>query len=80
MIVESRSSEPWTKPIDIAYSKSATVPRLGGFTTNGFLALSCDGAVHFVSDTVSPDTLRAFITKDTSDAFKIVGIPIQYDK
>ena len=27
MVVESRSKEPWTKPIDIAYSKSATVPR-----------------------------------------------------
>lgn len=80
LIAESRSREPWTKPIDIAYSKSATVPRFGGFATNGFLALSCDGAVHFISDTVSPDSLRAFITKDTSDTFTIVGIPYQYDK
>ena len=79
MIVESRSREPWTRPIDIAYSKSFTVPRFGGFTKNGFLALSCDGAVHFVSDTVSPDMLRAFISKDTTDTFTIVGIPYQYE-
>lgn len=79
MIVESRSREPWTKPIDIAYSKSSTVARFGGFTKNGFLALSCDGGVHFVSDTVSPDMLRAFISKDTTDTFTIVGIPYRYE-
>jgi hypothetical protein len=79
LIVESRSKEPWTKPIDIAYSASSTVPRFGGFTKNGFLALSCDGAVHFISDTVSPDNLRAFITRDNSDRFNILGIPYKYE-
>jgi RNA polymerase sigma factor (sigma-70 family) len=78
MVVESRSQEPWTKPIDIAYSKSATVPRFGGFTENGFLVLSADGAVHFVSDAVSPENLRAFLSKDTTDTFRIMGIPYRY--
>jgi hypothetical protein len=78
MIVESRSKEPWTKPIDIAYSQSSTVPRFGGFTKNGFLAMSCDGAVHFVSDTVSPDDLRAFISKENGGRFNIMGIPYKY--
>ena len=79
MIVESRSREPWTRPVDIAYSSSATVPRFGGFTKHGYLALSCDGAVHFISDAVSPDSLRAFISKDAADALNIVGIPFRYE-
>jgi hypothetical protein len=78
MIVESRSNEPWTRPIDIAYSKTATVPRFGGFTDNGFLVLTCDGAVHFVSNSVLPESLRAFISKDPTDAFSIVGVPYRY--
>jgi hypothetical protein len=75
MIIESRSGEPWTKPIDIEYSDSFTVPRFGGFTKNGFLAVSCDGGVHFVSTTVGPDALRAFISRATTDSFSIIGIP-----
>lgn len=78
MIVESRSRAPWTKPVDIAYSKSATVPRFGGFTNNGFLTLSCDGAVHFIFDSVTPKSLRAFISKDPADTFEIVGVPYRY--
>lgn len=78
MLVESRSREPWTKPIDISYSDSATVPRFGGFTTNGFLALSADGAVHFVSDEVSPDELRKFISKDPGQIPAIPGIPYRF--
>lgn len=78
MVAESRSRAPWTKPIDIAYSKSATVPRFGGFTKKGFLTLSCDGGVHFISDSVTPKSMRAYISKDQSDTFEIVGIPFQY--
>ncbi|WP_417382020.1 DUF1559 domain-containing protein [Gimesia sp.] len=78
MLVESRSRAPWTKPVDIAYSKDATVPRFGGFTAHGYLTLSCDGAVHFISDSVSPDALRAYISKDQSDTFDIPGVPYRF--
>jgi len=78
MLAESRSRAPWTKPVDIAYSKNATVPRFGGFTENGYLVLSCDGGVHFISDSVSPKDLRAFISKDQADTFDIVGVPFRY--
>lgn len=78
MVVESRNREPWTKPVDITYSPTGTVPRFGGFTENGFLAATCDGAVHFVPDATSPDTLRAFLSKTQDDTFKIVGIPYRY--
>ncbi|MCA9015806.1 MAG: DUF1559 domain-containing protein [Planctomycetaceae bacterium] len=77
MLAESRSRAPWTKPIDIAYSKDATVPLFGGFTDHGFLVLTGDGGVHFISDTVPPKDLRAFISKDTTDTFDIVGVPFR---
>ncbi|MEX1229832.1 MAG: DUF1559 domain-containing protein [Planctomycetaceae bacterium] len=77
MVVESRSREPWTKPVDIVYSPSGTVPRFGGFTKDGFMSLTCEGAVHFIPETTTPDALRAFLSKTTDDAFVIVGIPHQ---
>ena len=75
MLAESSSREPWTRPIDIAYSADAVIPRFGGFSSNGFMTASCDGAVHFVSDAVSPADIRSYITKDQSDRFSIQGIP-----
>ncbi len=78
-VVESKSREPWTKPIDIRYSVDSVVPRLGGFTEGGFLTLSCVGAVHFVEDTVSPENIRGYFTKDVSDTLSIPGIPFQFD-
>jgi hypothetical protein len=79
MVAESRSKEPWTKPVDISYSPAAVVPRLGGFDKDGFLTLCCNGAVHWVSDVTSSDDLRAYITRDESDSFQIPGIPHLFD-
>lgn len=78
MLAESRCRAPWTKPVDIAYSNDATVPRFGGFTVNGYLTLSCDGAVHFIADSVSPDALRAYISKAQNDTFEIPGVPYRF--
>src|SRR5207302_1531561 len=79
MVVESRSKEPWTKPVDVSYSEAATVPLFGGFTRDGFLCVTCDGAVHFVSHRVSADNLRAFLTRNKSDVVNIVGVPFRLD-
>ena len=79
LIAECDSREPWTRPVDIAYSSDAVVPRLGGFTSDGFLTLSCDGAVHFIEQTVSPGALRGYMTTDVSDSFSIPGIPFKHD-
>lgn len=78
MIAESRSREPWTKPVDIPYSADAVVPQLGGYTSSGALVLTCDGAVHFLQDTVSSTDLRALITRSQDDKFDIAGIPYDY--
>lgn len=79
MIVESRSREPWTRPLDIAYDPTATVPRFGGFSDGGFLSLTCDGAVHFVGESVEPADLRAFLSRDPKDLLTIPGVPYRYD-
>jgi len=78
MIAESDSREPWTKPIDVVYIPEGTAPRLGGFTPRGFLALTADGAVHFIHDSARPADLRAVMTKDTGDSFSIPGIPFRW--
>lgn len=79
MIAESDSREPWTRPIDIVYVPAGTAPRLGGFTPRGFLALTADGAVHFIHDSTRPADLRAVMTKDPGDSFSIPGIPFHWD-
>jgi hypothetical protein len=78
MVAEYQAREPWTKPVDIECSPRTTTPRFGGFSQHGFLALSADGAVHFVADPVMPNDLRAFISTDQSDVFTIPGIPHRY--
>jgi hypothetical protein len=78
MVAESRSREPWTRPVDIGYLQDATVPRLGGYTEGGSLVMTCDGAVHYLHDSISPGDLRALITRDPDDEFSIIGIPYQY--
>lgn len=78
MVAEYRAREPWTKPVDVEYSATGTVPRLGGFSSYGFMTVSADGAVHFVHEIVGPIDLRAFITSDQSDTFQIPGIPHRY--
>jgi hypothetical protein len=79
LVVESQSREPWTKPVDIAYSPDSVVPRFGGFSPHGFQTVSCDGAVHFVQHTVAPDAIRGYITTSMDDSFSIPGIPFQFD-
>lgn len=77
LIVESRSREPWTKPVDITYSPTGTVPRFGGITKRGFLAMTCEGVVHFVPESTRTDYLRALLSKSQDDSFVILGIPWQ---
>ncbi len=78
MVAESRSREPWTKPIDIRYTPGAAVPRFGGYRNGGTLALTCDGCVHFLHDSTDSDQLRSLITRDQEDPLSIVGIPCRY--
>ncbi len=80
MIAESRKNQPWTKPVDIAYSAEGPVPALGGYADGGALILTGDGAVHFLDDTVGEADRRALITKSQDDTFSIIGIPFEFDR
>ena len=78
MVAESRRHEPWTKPVDLPYSKDADLPEFGGYTGGGALVLTCDGAVHFLKATTPSADVRALITRSQDDTFDIVGIPYRF--
>ena len=52
IIVEAAEPVEWTKPadlnIDVANVAQGTVPKLGGFSPNGFYAALADGTVRFI--------------------------------
>lgn len=54
----------WTKPQDLPFDPENPARGLrDGPYHGGFLALFCDGSVHFIADTVDRDVLRAFFTR-----------------
>ena len=63
-VVESTAAVPWTKPTHIPFDPQKDP--LGGesFHSGGFNALFCDGSVKFVKVPMSPQLLKALITKD----------------
>jgi prepilin-type processing-associated H-X9-DG protein len=68
-VVEARRDVPWTKPEDIPMavgpgSEGQPVPKLGGFSPNGFNALFGDGSVRFLIEKIAPDVLKALLTRD----------------
>jgi hypothetical protein len=67
LFVEAARAVPWTKPRDLPYDPKKPLPKLGGLFPGGFSAGLCDGAVRFVSSSVSEKTLRAAITRNGED-------------
>jgi beta-lactamase regulating signal transducer with metallopeptidase domain len=68
-VVEARRDIPWTKPDDIPVAvgpgaEGQPVPKLGGFSPEGFNALFGDGSVRFISEKVNPDVLKALLSRD----------------
>ncbi len=69
LLVEARREIPWTKPEDIPVpvptdGPDAPLPKLGGFSTDGYNAAFADGAVKFLKDSIDPETLKALFSKD----------------
>ena len=62
-IVEAQRDIPWTKPEDIPFDPNGPLPELGGFTPEGFNAAFADGAVRYIKKSVSPQILKALITR-----------------
>jgi hypothetical protein len=66
-LVEAAKAVPWTKPDDVPYDHKGPLPKLGGLFKDGFHAAFLDGRVCFLIRRVSPDTLRAAITRAAGD-------------
>lgn len=63
LAAEAKDSVIWTKPDDLTVPKDKDkLPAVGGFFSNGFNVLFCDGSVRFVSLKVSPELFRSIIT------------------
>jgi uncharacterized protein (TIGR03067 family) len=64
MIAEAGEPVPWTKPDDLPYSASKSLPKLGGLFDGGFHAAFCDGAVRWIPKKIDEQLLRGFITSN----------------
>ncbi|MBI2825830.1 MAG: DUF1559 domain-containing protein [Planctomycetia bacterium] len=63
MLVEAKRDIPWTKPEDIPFDAEKDLPKLGGWTKDGFIAAFADGSVRFVSEAVDVGVLKKLFTK-----------------
>jgi hypothetical protein len=75
-IVEANDSRavPWTCPDDLAYDPSAPMNGLVGHHAGGFLALTCDGAVHFISEMIDPKALLALFTRSGGETVDVNAV------
>jgi Protein of unknown function (DUF1559) len=64
MFVEAARAVPWTKPQDLPFNPSRSLPKLGGLFPQGFNATFCDGSVHFIRNTIKPETLKLLIMRN----------------
>jgi hypothetical protein len=64
LVVEADASRAvtWTKPDDFEFDGNKPLAGLGTLHQNGFSTLFADSSVHFVSNAVAPDVLRAVFT------------------
>lgn len=53
----------WTKPDDFTIDPKQPMAGLGGLRRGGFIAAFGDGSVHFLKDTIKPETLKALFTR-----------------
>jgi hypothetical protein len=64
LIVEAGEPVPWTKPDELPYSASKSLPKLGGSFDEGFIAAFCDGKVRWIPKKIDEQLLRGFITSN----------------
>tara|TARA_R110002072_G_scaffold173600_2_gene328373 strand:- start:166337 stop:168907 length:2571 start_codon:yes stop_codon:yes gene_type:complete len=66
MIVEADDDHAllWTKPDDLEFDEKNPLAGLGTLRKDGFLAAFCDGAVHFIPSTITPETLVKLVFRN----------------
>ena len=71
LVAEAATAVPWTKPDELDFDPNGPLPAIGGHFSSGANVITADGAVHTIPQTMSPQTLKAAITRDAGD----VGSP-----
>lgn len=56
--VDDAMAVPWTAPQDYEYNSAQPRAGLGNLRTSGFWAAMADGSVHFLKNTIPPNTLK----------------------
>jgi hypothetical protein len=69
LLVESKPSAPWTKPVDIPCDPAKPLPNLGGIHAGGFVVVNAGGSRHFLPSEIKEAHLRALITRDGGETY-----------
>ncbi len=62
MAVEAKTDIPWTRPDDFEFTADKPLPKLGGYSSNGYNAVLGDGFVVFFTQSMDEKLLRSLIT------------------
>ncbi|HID76862.1 MAG TPA: DUF1559 domain-containing protein [Planctomycetaceae bacterium] len=60
--VDDQHAVIWTKPEGLPFAPANPARGLGAQFEGGFNTAFCDGAVHFISETIDPKIIRALLT------------------
>ncbi|HUE17330.1 MAG TPA: DUF1559 domain-containing protein [Planctomycetaceae bacterium] len=71
LFVEAKRAIPWTKPEDIPFDATKTVPELGGYVEGKFAAAMADGSVHIFERAQVDDILKWMILRNDLHVIKI---------
>ena len=67
LVAEAATAVPWTKPDELEFNPNGPLPSLGGHFSGGAAVALADGAVRQIPKTISPQTLKAAITRSAGD-------------
>lgn len=70
MIVETRSTVPWTKPLDITFEKPEDARRVTPFENTPLNFVTADGAVHSM-DPIDWENLSKLITRNGGERVEL---------
>jgi hypothetical protein len=66
--VEAADRVPWASQKDIPYQPGGPLPALGHPDRELILVVMCDGSARYLKKTISPEVLRALITRSGGEA------------
>ena len=67
LVAEAATAVPWTKPDELDFNPNGPLPSLGDHFSRGAAVGLADGAVRQIPKTISPQTLKAAITRRAGD-------------